>query len=37
MRREIIEYALRDGGDLKEIVRTAVLRLEGSQTPAKSP
>ena len=35
MRREIIEYARRGGGDLKEIVRAAVLRLEGSQTPAE--
>lgn len=32
MRREIIEHARRDGGELKEIVRAAVLRLEGSQT-----
>ena len=33
MRREIIEYARRDGGELKEIVRAAVLRLEGSRKP----
>ncbi len=36
MRREIIECARRGGGDLKEIVRAAVMRLEGSQTPAES-
>lgn len=35
MRREIIEYARSDGGELKEIVRAAVLRLEGSQTRAE--
>ena len=28
MRREIIEYAKRGDGELKEIVREAVLRLE---------
>jgi formate dehydrogenase subunit delta len=33
MRREIIEYARRDGGELKEIVRIAVLRLEPPSAP----
>jgi len=34
MRREIVEYARCDGGGLKEIVRAAVLKLEGAQKPA---
>jgi formate dehydrogenase subunit delta len=33
MRREIIDYARRDGGDLREIVREAVLSLEPVQKP----
>jgi len=33
MRREIIDYAQRDGGELHEIVRAAVLRLEPSISP----
>ena len=34
MRREIIEYAQRDDGDLKPIVREAVLCLNQSQRSA---
>ncbi len=34
MRRQIIEYAGRDDGDLTPIVREAVLRLVPSQGPA---
>jgi formate dehydrogenase subunit delta len=34
MRREIIEYAKRVDGELTEIVREAVLRLEQVQKPA---
>ena len=33
MRREIIKYARRDGVELKDIVRTAVLRLEPPTAP----
>ena len=34
MRREIIEYAQRDGGELLELVRVAVLRLTPPPAPA---
>ncbi len=34
MRRAIVEYAHRDGAELKEIVRAAVLRLEPSAQTA---
>jgi len=34
MRREIVEYAKRGDGELKEIVREAVLRLESTHKPA---
>lgn len=34
MRREIIDYAQRDGGELLEIVRAAVLRLTPPPAPA---
>ncbi len=37
MRREIIEYAQRDGGELHEIVRAAVLRLAKPSEPALKP
>jgi len=33
MRRQIIEYALRDDGDLKPIVREALLRLDQNSRP----
>jgi formate dehydrogenase subunit delta len=33
MRREIIDYARKDGADLREIVREAVLSLESVQKP----
>jgi formate dehydrogenase subunit delta len=33
MRREIIAYARKDGGELKEIVREAVLSLEPAEKP----
>ena len=33
MRREIIAYAQRDGGELQELVRTAVLRLAPPSAP----
>ena len=34
MRREIVEYAKRGDGELKEIVREAVLRLDPTHKPA---
>jgi len=33
MRRQIIEHARNEGGDLTDIVRAAVLRLESSPNP----
>jgi len=37
MRREIIDYAQRDGGELHEIARAAVLRLSNPPAPAQKP
>jgi formate dehydrogenase subunit delta len=35
MRRQLIDYAQRDGGDLQELVRVAVLKLEPSPVPSR--